>query len=139
MLLADDDLGKARRVRDALDDGGRAAGCVAGDVDVFNIGLKGGTLLRVQLDAVGREQGVVDLLADGGDNEVAGDLDCLARGNGASSAGGVRLTQLHLVTDQLAGLVYVHVSNIRKKLDALSAPVAIKFVRNAGYILEATV
>ena len=36
-------------------------------------------------------------------------------------------------------VVYVHVSNIRKKLDALSAPVAIKFVRNAGYMLEATV
>lgn len=34
-------------------------------------------------------------------------------------------------------VVWVHVSNIRKKLDALSAPVAIRFVRNAGYILEA--
>ena len=36
-------------------------------------------------------------------------------------------------------VVYVHVSNIRKKLDALSALVSIKFVRNAGYLLEATV
>ena len=36
-------------------------------------------------------------------------------------------------------VVWVHISNIRKKLEALSAPVAIKFVRNAGYILEATV
>jgi len=36
-------------------------------------------------------------------------------------------------------VVYVHVSNIRKKLDAIAAPVSIKFVRNAGYILEATV
>ena len=36
-------------------------------------------------------------------------------------------------------VVWVHISNIRKKLDALSAPVAIKFVRNAGYMLEATV
>ena len=35
-------------------------------------------------------------------------------------------------------VVWVHISNIRKKLDALSAPVAIKFVRNAGYMLEAT-
>ena len=35
-------------------------------------------------------------------------------------------------------VVWVHISNIRKKLDALSAPVAIRFVRNAGYILEAT-
>ena len=36
-------------------------------------------------------------------------------------------------------VVWVHISNIRKKLDALSAPVTIKFVRNAGYMLEATV
>ena len=31
-------------------------------------------------------------------------------------------------------VVWVHISNIRKKLEALAAPVAIKFVRNAGYI-----
>ena len=30
----------------------------------------------------------------------------------------------------------VNMANIRKKLDALSAPVAIRFVRNAGYVLE---
>ena len=42
-------------------------------------------------------------------------------------------------TDVDTSVVYVHVSNIRKKLDALSAPVAIKFVKGAGYILEATV
>ena len=36
-------------------------------------------------------------------------------------------------------VVWVHISNIRKKLDILSAPVTIKFVRNAGYMLEATV
>ena len=36
-------------------------------------------------------------------------------------------------------VVWVHISNIRKKLESLGAPVAIKFVRNAGYILEATV
>ena len=35
-------------------------------------------------------------------------------------------------------VVWVHISNIRKKLDALSASVVIRFVRNAGYILEAT-
>ena len=34
-------------------------------------------------------------------------------------------------------VVWVHISNIRKKLEALSAPVLIRFVRNAGYILEA--
>ena len=42
-------------------------------------------------------------------------------------------------TDVDTSVVYVHVSNIRKKLDVLSAPGAIKFVRNAGYTLEATV
>lgn len=36
-------------------------------------------------------------------------------------------------------VVWVHISNIRKKLEGLSAPVIIKFVRNAGYMLEATV
>ncbi len=34
-------------------------------------------------------------------------------------------------------VVWVHISNIRKKLDALKAPFAIRFVRNAGYLLEA--
>ena len=36
-------------------------------------------------------------------------------------------------------VVWVHISNIRKKLDALSSSVKIRFVRNAGYILEAEV
>ena len=36
-------------------------------------------------------------------------------------------------------VVWVHISNIRKKLEALLAPVTIKFIRNTGYILEATV
>ena len=36
-------------------------------------------------------------------------------------------------------VVWVHISNIRKKLEALSAFVTIKFVRNAGYTLEETV
>ena len=35
-------------------------------------------------------------------------------------------------------VVWVHISNIRKKLDVISAPVGIRFVRGAGYILEAT-
>lgn len=35
-------------------------------------------------------------------------------------------------------VVWVHVSNIRKKLDALQAPVRIRFVRGAGYVLEET-
>ena len=36
-------------------------------------------------------------------------------------------------------VVWVHISNIRKKLDALGVPVSIKFVRSAGYLLEVTV
>ena len=36
-------------------------------------------------------------------------------------------------------VVWVHISNIRKKLDALGAPISIKFVRNAGYALGARV
>ncbi len=36
-------------------------------------------------------------------------------------------------------VVWVHISNIRKKLDALSSHVSIRFVRNAGYVLETTV
>ncbi len=33
-------------------------------------------------------------------------------------------------------VVWVHISNIRKKLDALGAPIKIRFARNAGYILK---
>lgn len=36
-------------------------------------------------------------------------------------------------------VVWVHISNIRKKLDSLSAFVSIRFIRGAGYILEALV
>lgn len=39
-------------------------------------------------------------------------------------------------TDVDTSVVWVHISNIRKKLEATGAPVAIRFVRNAGYILE---
>ena len=39
-------------------------------------------------------------------------------------------------SDVDTSVIWVHISNIRKKLDALSAPIAIRFVRNAGYILE---
>ena len=41
-------------------------------------------------------------------------------------------------TDVDTSVIWVHISNIRKKLDILSATVVIRFVRNAGYILEAT-
>lgn len=36
-------------------------------------------------------------------------------------------------------VIWVHISNIRKKLNTLEASVTIKFVRNAGYTLERTV
>ena len=35
-------------------------------------------------------------------------------------------------------VVWVHISNIRKKIEALGAPIGIRFVRNAGYIMEKT-
>ncbi len=33
-------------------------------------------------------------------------------------------------------VVWVHISNLRKKLTALEAPVRIRFLRGAGYVLE---
>ena len=33
-------------------------------------------------------------------------------------------------------VVWVHISNIRKKIAALGAPMEIRFIRNAGYVLE---
>ena len=33
-------------------------------------------------------------------------------------------------------VVWVHISNLRKKISALGAPVEIRFVRSAGYVLE---
>ena len=33
-------------------------------------------------------------------------------------------------------VVWVHISNLRKKIDAVNAPIEIRFVRNAGYIWE---
>lgn len=39
-------------------------------------------------------------------------------------------------TNVETGTVWVHVSNLRKKMDAIAAPVQIRFVRQVGYILE---
>lgn len=33
-------------------------------------------------------------------------------------------------------VVWVHISNLRKKIIALKAPLEIRFIRSAGYILE---
>lgn len=38
-------------------------------------------------------------------------------------------------SDADVSVVWVHISNIRKKLAALKAPVEIRFIRNAGYVL----
>ena len=34
-------------------------------------------------------------------------------------------------------VVWVHISNLRKKIGAINAPLEIRFVRGAGYVLEA--
>lgn len=39
-------------------------------------------------------------------------------------------------TDVDTSVVWVHISNLRKKLNALSAPVRLRFLRGAGYVLE---
>lgn len=33
-------------------------------------------------------------------------------------------------------IVWVHISNLRKKISAIGAPMEIRFIRNAGYVLE---
>ena len=33
-------------------------------------------------------------------------------------------------------IVWVHISNLRKKISAIGAPMGIRFIRNAGYVLE---
>ncbi|OUN08740.1 DNA-binding response regulator [Flavonifractor sp. An92] len=38
-----------------------------------------------------------------------------------------------------SSVVWVHISNLRKKIAALQAPLEIRFVRNAGYVLECRV
>lgn len=39
-------------------------------------------------------------------------------------------------TDVDTSVVWVHISNLRKKLDSIDAPVNIRFQRGAGYLLE---
>ena len=39
-------------------------------------------------------------------------------------------------SDADVSVIWVHISNIRKKLARLGAPVSIRFVRSAGYVLE---
>ena len=35
-------------------------------------------------------------------------------------------------------VVWVHISNLRRKLEKLKAPAGIRFLRGAGYVLELT-
>ena len=56
---------------------------------------------------------------------------------------GIVITADQLIThiwgwdaDVDTSVIWVHISNIRKKLDTLSASVTIKFVRGVGYVLE---
>ncbi|MBR5337085.1 MAG: response regulator transcription factor [Lachnospiraceae bacterium] len=39
-------------------------------------------------------------------------------------------------TDVDTSVVWVHISNLRKKIDSIGAPVQIRFQRGAGYVLE---
>ena len=39
-------------------------------------------------------------------------------------------------TDVDTSVIWVHISNLRKKLSAIQAPVRIRFVRGVGYVLE---
>ena len=105
VLLADHDLRKLRSVGDAFNDGGGAAVAVACGVNALDVRLERGTL-AAHFNAVGRHQVGIDLLADGGNDEVTGDFDRLTGGNGASSAGSVGCAKLHLVADQLAVLLF---------------------------------
>ena len=96
---ADHSFGKARGVGNALDHGRGAAVRVARAVHALDIGLKRGAL-ALHLDAVcGHEVGI-DLLADGGEHEVAGDGELLAGLHGAAAAGLVGLAEHHLVAQQ---------------------------------------
>ena len=36
-------------------------------------------------------------------------------------------------------VIWAHISNIRKKLEFIEAPIRIRYVRGAGYVLEADV
>lgn len=39
-------------------------------------------------------------------------------------------------TEVDTSVVWVHISNIRKKLESINAPFTVRFLRNAGYLLE---
>ena len=47
-----------------------------------------------------------------------------------------KLARLGAPADVDCSVVWVHISNIRKKLARLGAPAGIRFLRGAGYVLE---
>ena len=99
--VADDDLGKARGVGNALDHGGGAAVRVARAVHARDVRLERGTL-ALHLNAVCGHQLSVDLLAHGGDDHVAGNGELFAGFDGAAAAALVRLAEDHLIAQEFA-------------------------------------
>ena len=116
MRVTDDDLGKACGVGNALDHGGGAAVRVARAVHAGDVRLERGTL-ALHLNAVRGHEIGVDLLAHGGDDHVAGDGELLAGFDGAAAAALVRLTEDHLIAQELAAALF----DGRGQLDKLHA------------------
>ena len=131
MLLADNDLGEFGSVGNTLDHGGRTAVAVAGGIDALDVGLEVRTL-AAHFNAVGGHQLGVDLLADGGNDQIAGNLKEFAGGDGRAAAGGVRFAQGHLLQSQLA----VSLLDRRGQLDKFHAVVhgQLQFMLVSGHI-----
>ena len=103
--VADDDLSKACGIGNALDHGSGAAVRVARAVHAGDVRLERGTL-ALHLDAVRGHEIGVDLLANGGDDHVAGDGELLAGLDGAAAAALVRLAEDHLIAQELATALF---------------------------------
>ena len=116
MRVTDDDLGKACGIGNALDHGGGAAVRVARAVHAGDVRLERGTL-ALHLNAVRGHEIGVDLLADGGDDHVAGNGELLAGFDGAAAAALVRLAEDHLIAQKLATALF----DGRGQLDKLHA------------------
>ena len=105
MRVTDDDLSKACGIGNALDHGSGAAVRVARAVHAGNVRLERGTL-ALHLNAVRGHEIGVDLLADGGDDHVAGDGELLAGLDGAAAAALIRLAEDHLIAQELATALF---------------------------------
>ena len=78
---------------------------VARAVHAGDVRLERGTL-ALHLNAVRGHEIGVDLLADGGDDHVAGDGELLAGLDGAAAAALVRLAEDHLIAQELAAALF---------------------------------